>query len=86
MKVKTWVEFANEVEVEIDADDILTCFGETPDPGESWLQVLNRFAMCLNAMPDAVIAGLSPKQQELIGAFLLQQSQRFSTHLSQTDP
>lgn len=78
MFVHQWVGFSQEVPIEIHADDILAAFTETPDPGETWLQAINRFALCLNALPDETIATWTPRQRALIQAFLTKHTARFA--------
>jgi hypothetical protein len=77
MKVPVWVEFGQEVEVEIGREEIVAVFSHCPEPGETWLPVLNRFALCLNALPDATIAAWTPAQRKTVGDFLAKHVLRF---------
>lgn len=77
MKVQQWVEFSQEVTLDIGRDEVLAALSETPDPGETWFPVLNRFFLCLNALPDATIATWTPAQRHGIGDFLAKHAARF---------
>jgi hypothetical protein len=77
MKVPVWVEFAQEVEVEIGREEIVSAFSECPEPGETWFPVLNRFALCLNALPDDTIASWTVAQRKGVGDFLAKHALRF---------
>ena len=77
MKVKTFIEYSDEVEVDIDREDLVAAFRESPDPGETWLTVLNRFGFALRAIPDATIAALTEGQRRTIATFLTEQAHRF---------
>ena len=77
MKVPVWVEFSQEVEVEIGREEIVSAFSESPDHGETWFPVLNRFALCLNALSDDIIATWTSSQRRTIGDFLAKHALRF---------
>lgn len=79
MKVRQWVELSQEVEIDIGRDEILAAFSESPDPGETWFPILNRYALCLNALPDATIATWSLSQRQAIRDFLMKHAARFLT-------
>jgi hypothetical protein len=78
MKVTTWVEFSQEVDIDIGHEAIVAAFSACPDPGETWFPVLNRFAFALKALPDATIATWTAGQRKTIGDFLATQATRFS--------
>lgn len=80
MKVKVWLEVAQEVEAEVDKDDLLAVFGTAPEDGETWMVVLNRFAIALHALPDTMIAAWKPGQRMTVHHFLAQQMARFADH------
>jgi hypothetical protein len=76
MKVKGWVEFSEEVEVEISRADVIAAFSERPE--DSWLMVLNRVAFALNALPDTTIATLTAAQRQATHRFLARHAARFA--------
>lgn len=77
MKIRQWVEFADEIDVEIDQETLIQAFRTFPEPGQTWLQLLNTFALALNALPDETIATFTPKQRKSIGDFLSKHASRF---------
>jgi len=90
MKVSKWVDFGQEVEVEIGVDDVRAALAEgfhlaTEDrlgePGPLPMEVIRAFndmAIFLRALSDSQIALLTPAQRAVIHAFLSEQSQRFA--------
>lgn len=84
MKVKTWVEFSEEVEVEVSVEDMVAAFSDFPEPNETWLRIINRLASLLNRLPDDEIAKWKLTHQELIADFLMKQATRFEAIVFET--
>jgi hypothetical protein len=80
MLVRQWVEFSQEVDIQIGREEVLAALTESPDAGETWFPVLNRFALCLNALPDATIATWTQTQRKGIADFLAKHAARFHDH------
>lgn len=77
IRVRAYVEIAEEREIEIGAEEILAAFTTEPDQGESWFTVLNRFAESLRALPDDIIASWTASQRKTVHDFLTRQALRF---------
>jgi hypothetical protein len=79
MKVATWVEWSDVVEVEITREDLLAVFSECPaETQESWLTVLHRFALALEALPDTMLATFPAIQRQAMHRFLTRHAARFA--------
>lgn len=81
MKVKTWVECSQEVEVDVSREDIIAAFVdglEAAPRGDDWLRLINRFAMILKTLPDTQIAQWTPEARTTIAQFLRDQLPRFT--------
>lgn len=89
MKVKQWVDFGQEVEIDVSITDIRAALGECfenvtqdrigeegPSVGDV-LHALNSIAKFFNAMTDEQIALLSEKARIMVGNFLSDQEKRF---------
>jgi hypothetical protein len=99
MRIKTWVELSQEVEVSIDIHDIRGALAEafnhvTEDrPCEELpraadvARAFNEIGTFLNAVTDEQIALLKPGQRRVIGEYLAKQVPRFTPppHAATTD-
>jgi mitochondrial fission protein ELM1 len=89
MKVTKWVEFSQEVEIDISADDVRCALSEafarvnvrnvddTPNRFDV-SRALNSIGTFLNALTDEHISLLSPKGRQTVAAFLGKHAERFS--------
>lgn len=89
MKVRKWVDFGQEVEVNIGADDIRAALAEAFETiagdrlGENGpnrndvCMALNNIAGFLNGITDQQIGLLYPTQRSTVEQFLLKAAQRF---------
>lgn len=75
MKVTTWVEVSRDVDVW--KEDLWAACSASTEPGETWLQALNRVAIALTALPEAEIATWTPQKRKIIVDFLAAQAERF---------
>lgn len=89
MKVTKWVEFSQEVEIEIGADDIRCAVSEAfgrvnardidDSPNRYDVsQALNSIGTFLNGLTDEHISLLSPAARQTVAAFLGKHAERFS--------
>ncbi len=89
MKVSKWIDFGQEVEVEITTEDICAAIGEAfsavtedrlGEPGASRGEVIRAFNVIgnfLTAVTDEHINQLLPAQRELVGKYLATAARRF---------
>ena len=87
MKVTTWVEFSQEVEIEIGADDVSAALSEAfarlardIDDHPNRYDVtgaLGAIGQFLRALKDEHIAQLNDAQRKVVRDFLLMQGARF---------
>jgi hypothetical protein len=79
MIVRTTVSLGEqEVEVPVSIEDIVVALNESPDTKGACLTGLNSCAQFLKAVPDAVIAEMTPAQRDTIRSFLAQQADRYT--------
>ena len=90
MRVTTWVDLSEEVEVDVSAEDIRCAMSEAfdeakPDPHNektpgisTILRALNSMATFLNGLTDEHIARMEPRQRAITREFLVKQSARFT--------
>ncbi len=89
MKVSKWVDFGQEVDVEITTEDIRVALSESfsavtddrlGEPGPNRSEVIcafNRIGAFLTAVTDEQIGLLAPNQREIIGKFFATAARRF---------
>ena len=89
MKVSKWVDFGQDVQIDIGVEDVRSALNEAfhvvsadrlGEPGPNRPEVsyaLNDIAIFLKAMRDEHIAKLTPGVREKVAAFLMEQSVRF---------
>lgn len=90
MRITHWLEYSEEIEIELRADDISILFREShaekPEHAITiMLNNLNSVAGFLRGIPDEVINELSDGQRETISKFLKEEGDRFSPALAQGD-
>lgn len=91
MKVSKWVDFGQEVEVELSMEDVRAALSEAfhevtredrlGEPGPTNGEVMmafNNLAGFLRAFTDEQIAQMKPAQREVIGKFLAEQAARYA--------
>jgi hypothetical protein len=81
MKIKTWIEFADEVEVDIGAKDISVIFSDNPDDVKEWVYQVNSIATFMIGTPTKTLEKLTKKQVEVIGRFFREQGERIEQYL-----
>jgi hypothetical protein len=79
MKIKTWIEIGQDVEIDIGPEDILAVYSEG-DTLPYILYNLSRIDEFLRGVSDERIAEMTPGQREIISGRLGTQAQRFDPH------
>ncbi len=79
MKVTTWIETAQQVDVEVSLDDVMAeiAWLDAPESNQAALRLLS---MCLGAVmkvPDALVAAMNDTQRKLIADRLREQLDRY---------
>ena len=82
MRITKWVEFSQEVEISLGAEDISSLLSESlisegQETVQGVLYALNSIATFLRAIGDKQIAAMRPIQRRTVATFLAQQSGRF---------
>jgi len=80
MKITKWIDYSQEVEIEIGAEDISVIFSDDPDIKE-WLYQINSIASFLTGTPTNVLEQLTPKQAQIIGQYFKDQGERIEQYL-----
>jgi hypothetical protein len=78
MKILKTVTVDQEVEIDVDTEAIACCIAEDPDSLRQVMRGINNCASFLKAIPDSLIAELTPAQRQLIEDFLRTQAARYS--------
>jgi hypothetical protein len=81
MRVKTWVELSDEVEVDLSGDQIAAAMLENDGDIPVRIRIkrsFNNFAGFLNGLTAEQVEALEPKVRELIHNFCVQQAARFA--------
>lgn len=81
MRVKTWVETEQEVEVEVSIADMMNAITELED-GDQLPMVLGCISRCVSALrhiTDERIAGMNDKQRRVVSDALATEARRFAT-------
>lgn len=81
MKIRTWVEMAQEVDVRIDLDDVMAEFSAlgTPTDRSEVMILLNMCIGAIDKVPDSLIVELGEKPREIVIAAMLKQAERYKT-------
>lgn len=86
MKIKKWVEFQEEVDVTITAEDLQQLFSEEPDAKHIAIQGIEDAAKFIRSIPEKIIEEMAPASRNIIAGFLEQQMRRFRGNPSSKDP
>ena len=78
MKVTTWVEHSEEIEIDISTEDIQRALLGGEDVYGDVCIGLNNFATFIKAVSGDVLAQFTEKQKKTIREFLIKQSKRFA--------
>lgn len=82
MKVKTFVNIEQEVEVDVSMADIRAALVENFDTVSEALQLVNRCASVLKAVSDGMIENMNNAQREVVANFLRLQANRYTPNKS----
>ena len=77
MKVFKWVEWAQEVEIEIGSEDVHAVFTEPSATLREVLYQMNSIAVFLKGLPKERIEEFTDGQREVCSNFLMEQAERF---------
>ncbi|KKL45017.1 hypothetical protein LCGC14_2359870 [marine sediment metagenome] len=77
MRIDKFIDFSQEVEIELSSDDISLILREDPESLNAILSNLNSVATFLKGVPSERIGELSDWQREVIAAFLTSQANRY---------
>jgi len=78
MKIPTWIHPEPlEVDVEVSLEDIRNALNESPKTEREAFVLLDRCSACMRAITPEMVAGMSDKHREAIGAFLAEQAARY---------
>jgi hypothetical protein len=79
MKVRTWVETSQEVEVDVSLDDVMAEISglEAPLRKQEALRLLSMCIGALQRVPDAIAEELSAEQRKLIADALRKDAERY---------
>lgn len=79
MKVKTWIEVEQEVEVEVSIADMMSSIAAlaTGDREGMYVDCINSVHRVLRSIPDEAIAAMNDKKREIIFSGLRTQAERF---------
>ena len=80
MKITKFIDFSQEIEIDITAEDISAVYGETQDL-KAWMYEFNSVVQFFRGTPGVLIEGLNTAQKEVIGRFLAGQSERFDKRI-----
>jgi hypothetical protein len=78
MKVKVWVEVAQEMDVEVTVEDITRAIQKDTDSLNSCLSGINAALCFLHAVPGGVLEQMTPAQRRIIAQNLDKQAARFA--------
>lgn len=81
MKIKKYVEFEQEVEIDIATEDITEILSGKRDfiDTDEALRFLNDASKCFNAVPDEVILQIHQAGKKTIADYLRRQAMRFES-------
>ena len=80
MKVRAWVETAQEIDVNVSIDDVvaeISSFGE-PKSAHAALPLLLTCIGVVMKIPDETVAAMSEAQRKIVAGRLREQAERFA--------
>ena len=77
MKVTTWINFDQEVDVEVSADEIIAALIGGTSSGQDVLRGLNNAVSFLVEIPDKLIAEMKVEHRDVVALRLREQAGRF---------
>ena len=81
MKIKKFVQFDKEIEIDIDSEDIQTVFDSDDNSLPHILYHMNDVATFLKGISDQKILDLGSERKKAVAAFLLSQAERYKETL-----
>lgn len=84
MKIEKCVNTDIDIEVDVSLEDIVCAIAEDTSDHRLVLRGINNAWVFLKAIPDEVIADMTPKQRETIRNAFAEQFQRFHERSGQT--
>ena len=66
MKIRKYVEFADEIQIDISAEEIRDALLEDPENKNTVMIALNRISQFLKAVPDSIVDQFNDYQRVLI--------------------
>ncbi|HEA68602.1 MAG TPA: hypothetical protein ENI07_17525 [Desulfobacterales bacterium] len=81
MKIDKYIDFSQEIEIELSSEDIYLILSEDAESVPVVLQCLNSVASFLKGVPEARIAEMTNEQKTIIRDFLSEQSGRYNRSL-----
>uniref|UniRef100_A0A6H1ZNW0 Uncharacterized protein n=1 Tax=viral metagenome TaxID=1070528 RepID=A0A6H1ZNW0_9ZZZZ len=78
MKITKFVQFDQEVDIELSSEDVQAIFDSEPDSLPNVLYGLNTVATFLKGVSDSKIAEMTDGQREVVSKFLSTQSDRYN--------
>ena len=76
MRINKYIEFAQEVEIDLDSEDISVIYSENDGSVGEWLGQVNSIATFLIGTPTKTLEQLTTKQAEACSNFLREQAER----------
>jgi hypothetical protein len=79
MRIEKWIDFSQNVEISISAEDIANCFDTSPrsESVMAALSLINDTATVYNGLSDSIIDSMSAVHHKTIREFLLKAAGRF---------
>ena len=82
MRIDKYIDFSQEVEIELSSEDIYLILEEDAESVPVVLRCLNSVATFLKGVPEARIAEMTNEQKTIIRDFLSEQSGRYNQSLN----
>ncbi len=83
MRISKYIEFCQEVEIDLSSDDITEIIDRDSDSLQNVLWGLNSIATFLKGISDSKMAEMSPEQRKYVRDFLLTEAERYNMPLKQ---
>ena len=87
MRVRTWIDIEQEVEVEVNLDDVINELCGLPEAVDELKSTINHWYALMRQIPDELIGQLSEKARILIAKAMHEQAKRYEIvpELSETE-